>query len=311
MRRLGFPARITAKIAASILVIFLAPAAQAQPLSKVCTALSQNLQQSSAALEGRILSEALFEAAALDCLEIAQDMLARGASPQARNRLGANALSVAAQSGSIAVAELLIAAGTDIHHTDLNGAAPMLQASTHGRRRMVRLLLAQGADPEQGNDQGITPLMAAAFNGDLRLVGTLIKAGVAVDAEDQSGKTALIYAAGRAYTKVARVLIENGADADRPRGHNLTPIMWAAGHANDAPESDGILTAQLLLEAHVQLEHRDDRGRSALMIAAGRGHAKMVGLLLAHGADPSARDKAGKTAAQLTESAQIKALLQP
>ena len=55
-----------------------------------------------------------------------------------------------------------------------------------------------------------------------------------------------------------------------------------------------------LLDAGAHIDDRDNRGRTALMIAAEGGHADIAGLLLARGADPSLKDKAGKRAADLT-----------
>ena len=55
-----------------------------------------------------------------------------------------------------------------------------------------------------------------------------------------------------------------------------------------------------LLGAGAHVDDRDDRGRTALMIAAEGGHAQIANLLLARGADPALKDKAGKRAADLT-----------
>ena len=56
---------------------------------------------------------------------------------------------------------------------------------------------------------------------------------------------------------------------------------------------------------------RDDRGRTALMIAAEGGHAEIANVLLARGADPSLKDKAGKRAADLTVLSALRERLTP
>lgn len=285
-------------------------ASEAQPAGSPCNALANRLTQSPAALEGRLLSEALFEAAALDCTQIAKEMLEKEATVAARNRRGATALWIAAEHGSRSVMQLLIAAGADIDRPDLGDITPILAATRAGRRKTVEDLLEAGADPSAADAQGVTPLMAAAFNGETRMVYTFIKAGVEIDAVDRQGKVALIYAAGRAFPAVVGKLIAAGADADGVWGHDLTPLMWAAGHANGAPAKDGIETAKLIIAAGADIHRRDDRGRDALMIAAERGHREMVAFLLEQDADPEARDKTGLRAADLAKSEAVRKLLQ-
>ena len=66
-----------------------------------------------------------------------------------------------------------------------------------------------------------------------------------------------------------------------------------------------------LLDAGAHIDDRDDRGRTALMIAAEGGHAEIADLLLARGADPSLKDKAGKRAADLTVLTALRERLTP
>ena len=78
--------------------------------------------------------------------------------------------------------------------------------------------------------------------------------------------------------------------------------MWAAGHANIVPVADGLATVELLVGRGADLDRADDRGRTALMIAAERGHAEIVAWLVAHGADADLADREGKKAADLAAS---------
>jgi ankyrin repeat protein len=76
--------------------------------------------------------------------------------------------------------------------------------------------------------------------------------------------------------------------------------MWASGPDENVPEPQAIEVVSYLLDAGARIDDRDDRGRTALMIAAEGGHAEIANLLLARGADLSLKDKAGKRAADLT-----------
>ena len=59
----------------------------------------------------------------------------------------------------------------------------------------------------------------------------------------------------------------------------------------------GVQTCALpiLLDAPVSVDAPDSRGRTALLLAASRGQAESVDVLLAHGADPNAVDASGMT----------------
>ena len=68
-----------------------------------------------------------------------------------------------------------------------------------------------------------------------------------------------------------------------------------------------LLGLVLLLAAGAPVGPADDRGRTALMIAAGRGHAAIAARLIVAGADPGAHDNEGKTAADLAANDEVRA----
>ena len=104
-------------------------------------------------------------------------------------------------------------------------------------------------------------------------------------------------------------LLAVGIDPTAVYGNDLTGLMWAAGHSNDVPEAEGLATVDVLLAAGAPVGSADNRGRTALMIAAGRGHTAIATRLIAAGADPDARDKKGKTAADLAATDEVRAVL--
>jgi ankyrin repeat protein len=76
--------------------------------------------------------------------------------------------------------------------------------------------------------------------------------------------------------------------------------MWAAGYSEEAGVNDVTEVMTLFLDRGARVDDQDNRGRTALMIAAELNHAAAVDLLLAHGADKTLKDKQGKTAGDLT-----------
>lgn len=68
------------------------------------------------------------------------------------------------------------------------------------------------------------------------------------------------------------------------------PTLWSAARDNDVRE------LARLLDAGAELEARDARGYSALMLAAYSGQLEATQYLLARGADPNTSDAAGNSA---------------
>ena len=117
---------------------------------------------------------------------------------------------------------------------------------------------------------------------------------------DDTQKTAIVYAAGRGFSAVTRLLLDHGIDVNARYGNDLTVLMWAAGYSAEAGVKDVEEVMTLLIDRGAHLDDQDNRGRTALMIAAELGHAAAVDVLLARGADKSLKDMQGKTAGDLT-----------
>jgi len=140
-------------------------------------------------------------------------------------------------------------------------------------------------------------------------VEALLAAGANPGVRDATGKGPVVYAAGRGFKRIVTLMLDENLDADAIYGNNLTGLMWAAGHSNDVPEGDGLETVELFLARNVDVNRVDDRGRTALMIAAERGHSKIVSRLLEVGASANHKDKEGNTALDLAANASVRAAL--
>jgi ankyrin repeat protein len=146
--------------------------------------------------------------------------------------------------------------------------------------------LAAGADPESRDGRGETALMAAAGRGLVDALDLLLRARASVGARDAVGRTALHHAAIGGNVAAALELLAAGAPVDGPDDSGATALAAgvAGGHAEiqDALLEAGASPARLVAE-------------QALLLAARRGETGDVKALLALGADPDARDTAGRT----------------
>src|SRR6202011_2386726 len=113
---------------------------------------------------------------------------------------------------------------------------------------------------------------------------------------DATGKTAMTYAAARGFAEIVTRLLDAGVDPKLRYGNALTALMWAAGHEDGVGGNAAASVVDLLISHGAEIDATDDRGRTALMMAAELGHAEVAGPLIKRGADQTLRDQNGKSA---------------
>jgi len=194
--------------------------------------------------------------------------------------------------------------GAKVDARNERGQTAALLAAERGEARMLVVLRKAGADLAARDPKGVTPLHAAAREGFTAIVRTLLAAGVRVDTRTRHFRgTPLHAAAVRDRPDVARLLLAAGARRDARDANGFTPLMEAAYRGS-------LRTARVLLAHGAMAPDRNE----ALLLAAAEGHAPIVRLLLAEGADPGYRSPRGNTAlglARKKKNASVVALLAP
>jgi ankyrin repeat protein len=289
-----------AAIAAATLAYFVSFPAAAVFSVKICRSMEQRYEQIERGASTIEVNAMLFSAADKGCIDLAKLVLSEGASVEARDRFGAKPLARAAAAGEIEIVTLLLEKGAPLDARDLDGSTALFKAAETGRLPIVKLLIERGADINLPGRNGITPLSAGAYMGSAPIVQLLMEKGADPKVIDKTQKAAIVYAAGRGFFPIVRLLLDHGVDVNAKYGNDLTALMWAAGNSAEAGVKDVEQVITLLIERGATLDDQDNRGRTALMIAAELGHAAAVDQLLAHGADKSIKDKQGKTASDLT-----------
>jgi ankyrin repeat protein len=292
-RRLVFLGSIT------IAVMSAAPAARATD-SERCQALSRRFEDAKPQITAVEVSLTLFSAVDGNCIALTTELLDYGASLDARDRLGARPLSHAAKSGHLEMVDLLLARGAPINARNLAGATALYFAAEGGHTSVAQRLIERGADVKLAGRSGVSPIAAAAYAGNDAIVEALLARGADVRELDETGKPPIVYAAARARLDIVKRLLARNIDINARYTNDLTLLMWASGPDEKVPEAQAIEVVSYLLDAGAHIDDRDNRGRTALMIAAEGDHAGIANLLVAQGANASLMDKAGKRAADLT-----------
>lgn len=288
----------------------LAPAEAARAVDqKQCRALAQRYDETKAGASTLEVNNFLFSAARRGCKGLAERLLMDGASLQARDRFGAMPLGTAAEEGWVELVELFLSRGAPIDARDTQGQTALFRAVEADRHDVIRILLAHGADHRIPGRKGNSVIAAAAYRGSAAIVALLLKQGSDANIIDELGKSPICYAAGRGWTDVTRLLLDGGVDVNARYGNGLTALMWAAGYSEDAGYLDALKTIDLLVARGAYLDDKDNRGRTALMIAAELGHDEVLEALLRLGADPRLTDNDGKTAVELAATDVVRQML--
>ena len=232
----------------------------------------------------------------------------------------------AAWANDVVRARALIAAGADVNAQDATQQSAFLISTSEGYLDLLELTLANGADLTSLDSYRGTGLIRAAERGHADIVGRLLQAGIEVDHVNRPEWTALdeaiVYGdGGSTYVDTVRALVAGGADLGRVAGDGRTPIQHArdGGQAaivatlqaaidtvpiDTVPADSATASAELLraassgdadlaaiaLRSGADIESRDERGRTPLLLASAADNVEAARLLVVMGADPDAQD---------------------
>jgi len=180
-----------------------------------------SISQSKAVLEKEI-DKQLLEAVQGNKIKKAKDLIAQGASVNARNEFGETPLHLAQ---SKEMAEFLLSKGADIHAKDNEfGMTPLFNAP----KEIFKLLISKGADVNVRSKKGLTSLAWSAYGDDLDRIKLLISKGADVNAGDDYLKTPLHIASNWNKIEIAKLLISKGANVNARDRSGWTPLHWAS-----------------------------------------------------------------------------------
>jgi ankyrin repeat protein len=198
-------------------------------------------------------------------------------------------LNIASRKGRFRVAQVLLAHHADASASDDDGWAPLHFASWYGHPMVARVLVEHGADVNLKTSFGQTPLLLLLqSDGNLEIAQILLEHGAdlnagSIDMMDfgdvygDRDEDSLYVALKLGHPGLAQLLLKHGADPNRDvGGQTLLHISSKRGHSRVARE---------LLKLDVDINSRDNQGRTPLQVALQEGKSEVAELLLEHGAE--------------------------
>lgn len=236
---------------------------------------------------------ALIRAARDGNLQIVKILCEEGhINPNARHSDGTTALCHAAKLKSetdntgLEMAQFLLDKGADPNLCSRD-EGPLHEAALHDNPKMLQLLLNNGADITYSLN-GWSPLeMAIKYSSPLAVTSILNYVVKPDDLIKRQGMLngALLYAAGKGDRNVILQLLKAGADIDAKQTKDVgggTALLVAITNGE-------MQSARLLIRQGARLDVVDERGRTALEMAARKGFELLVRDLVGKGADMNAK----------------------
>lgn len=142
---------------------------------------------------------------------------------------GATPLTLAARAGQVALVQDLLDRGADPDARGVEGLTPLAAAAGADNDLVIKTLLNHGADPGVLSAGDATPLHLAARAGSVAAIRTLLQADPqALVAPDSKGRHPLAVAAQYGQLAAMQALVDEGLAVNTPCFYGVTALYYAA-----------------------------------------------------------------------------------
>ncbi|XP_033118085.1 transient receptor potential cation channel subfamily A member 1 homolog isoform X1 [Anneissia japonica] len=220
--------------------------------------------------------------------DIVKKLLAHNARIDAVNKDHATALHRACQFNRSQVVEYLIKKRARIERKDKDNFTPLLIAACYGHATTIEILLKYKAKITATDKQEKSVFYLAAEEEHYEALQALLKhprAKSLLEDSDRYDNGPLHIAAKFGYLQIVKLLIENGADIDAKNEEEQTPAHLAALYGKYRT------VKELVNHDPTVVDDEDEYSNTPLHLASQEGHFKVVQVLIAAGAEITARNQ--------------------
>jgi ankyrin repeat protein len=208
----------------------------------------------------------------------------------------------------------------------------IIYAINDGNLELVQELLKQDINVNVENDIGRTPLMLTIINDyNIDIISKIIKKGANVNARDEDGISAIVFAAvNYSNPKIIDLLSQNNANLRTRDKFGNNSLIVSGINSNEnifskllsyeglevdqtnsggwnvlffaAKFNDNLKVIKTIANSNININAKDKKEKTALMLAAENNKPEVVNYLLDQGADGSLKDSNGKTAFDYAEN---------
>lgn len=137
----------------------------------------------------------------------------------------------------------------------------------------------------------------ALQDGDKELIDLFVRSEFDTHIADVDGTRPIMFALNHGYTVVAKILMHAGADIDARDARGLTPLLIACGKSAYGYKD----IAEALIKKGALFNVRDSLGFTPLLLSLSGGSVDIAKLLIERGADVLASTRKGETALSLAK----------
>lgn len=141
-------------------------------------------------------------------LELAKELINKGANVNQKDSSGNSLLIISSADGNAEMVQLLLSSGADISAVDASMKATALHAAAYlGHPEVMKILVENGINIDaQGPYNGYTALHDAVWQNNIEGVKVLVKSGANVNLKGRNGNTPLMLAKNQRNLEIAKIL---------------------------------------------------------------------------------------------------------